>query len=86
MVDWAKIKQQRVELSSVDIELMNILADLQAMRLKQGISQKAFAERIKMKTSQLARLERLDAMPALRTVERYAEGLGFKIKLTLVTR
>ena len=62
------------------------LADLESERIKQGISQKDFAEKIGMKQPQLAKIERLDSLPTLATLNRYARGLGKEIRLSIVTQ
>lgn len=37
-----------------------------------------------MSQSQIARLENLDVMPTLSTLQKYASGLGFTISLSVV--
>lgn len=62
----------------IDIILIKFL------RIKQHISQKYLAEKIGMSQSQIARLENLDVMPTLSTLQKYASGLGFTISLSVV--
>lgn len=39
-----------------------------------------------MKQPQLAKIERLDSLPTLATLNRYARGLGKEIRLSIVTQ
>lgn len=67
-----------------EMEVIDALATLHAERLKQGLSQRELADRIGMKQPQLAKIERLDSVPSLATLNRYAAGLGLKLKLTVI--
>ncbi|MDF7682334.1 helix-turn-helix transcriptional regulator [Lactobacillus sp. ESL0679] len=55
--------------------IIDTLAKLCAERIKRNIPQTVFAERIGMKQPQLAKLEMLDSVPTLVTLNRYANGL-----------
>lgn len=67
-----------------EIEVIDTLATLHAERLKQGLSQRELADRIGMKQPQLAKIERLDSVPSLATLNRYAAGLGLRLKLSVI--
>ncbi len=64
--------------------IIDTMAELYAERIKYHISQKEFSERINIKQPQLAKLEMLDSVPTLVTLNRYALGLGLKLKIGLV--
>lgn len=59
------------------------LAELVSMRVQAGISQQDFAAKIGMKQPQLAKIEALDSIPTLQTLNRYARGLGYQITLSI---
>ncbi|UYN56272.1 helix-turn-helix domain-containing protein [Lacticaseibacillus chiayiensis] len=84
MTAWKEYKPTITALSSEEMTIIDTLAELVAERIKRGISQKDFAEKIAMKQPQLAKIERLDSIPTLVTLNRYAEGLGLKVKVSLV--
>lgn len=83
MVTWNEYRKHIRSISAEDRFVMDTLNRLQAERLKRGISQKDFAEQINMKQAQLAKLEQLDSMPTLRTLNRYANGLGLQVTLSV---
>ncbi|HJG68183.1 MAG TPA: helix-turn-helix transcriptional regulator [Staphylococcus ureilyticus] len=57
------------------------LAFLRTERVKRGISQTELAKRLGMSQPQLAKIENLSSIPSLKTLNRYAKGLGYEIKL-----
>lgn len=79
MTTWKEYKPTITALSSEDMTIIDTLADLVAERIRRGISQKDFAAKIAMKQPQLAKIERLDSIPSLVTLNRYAKGLGMKV-------
>jgi len=83
MLTWNEYKQRLKSISTEDQLVMDALNKLQAERLKRGISQKDFARTIKMQQSQLAKLEQLDSLPTLKTLNRYANGLGLQVTLSV---
>jgi len=83
MLTWHEYKQRLKSISTEDQLVMDALNKLQAERLKRGISQKDFARTIKMQQSQLAKLEQLDSLPTLKTLNRYANGLGLQVTLSV---
>ncbi|GAF39306.1 hypothetical protein FC83_GL001844 [Agrilactobacillus composti DSM 18527 = JCM 14202] len=82
MTTWHDYKSGIKAIRKENIAVIEMLADLQSERLKRGIKQKDFAEQIGMKPAQLAKIERLDSVPTLGTLTRYAKGLGLTIKLS----
>ena len=84
MADFYDFKKQMDQVfPAEEMAVIDTLATLHAERLKQGLSQRALADRIGMKQPQLAKIERLDSVPSLATLNRYAAGLGLKLKLTV---
>lgn len=83
MLTWHEYKQRLKSISTEDQLVMDTFNRLQAERLKRGISQKDFARTIKMQQSQLAKLEQLDSLPTLKTLNRYANGLGLQVTLSV---
>lgn len=83
MTTWKDYKRSITSINDDEMSIIDTLSQLQAERIKQGISQKDFAERIAMKQPQLAKIERLDSMPSLTTLNRYAHGLGLEIEVKL---
>ncbi|MFK5675724.1 helix-turn-helix domain-containing protein [Ligilactobacillus sp. LYQ60] len=57
------------------------LAFLRTERIKRGISQAELARRLGMSQPQLAKIEKLSSISSLKTLNRYAKGLGYEIKL-----
>ena len=86
MTTWEDFSQKLKNDNPEKLAIIKTLADLESERIKQGISQKDFAEKIGMKQPQLAKIERLDSLPTLATLNRYARGLGKEIRLSIVTQ
>lgn len=85
MTTWREYRKTISSIPESELAAINILSQLEATRISRGISQKEFAEMIGMKQPQLAKLERLDSVPTLATLERYAGGLGLKISLSITS-
>ena len=83
MTTWKDYKQSITSIDEDEMSIIDTLSKLQSERIKRGISQKTFAERIEMKQPQLAKIERLDSIPSLKTLNRYARGLGLEIEMRL---
>ncbi|WEV40974.1 helix-turn-helix transcriptional regulator [Lactobacillus sp. ESL0681] len=64
---------------------IDTMAKLYAERIRRNIPQVVFAKKIGMKQPQLAKLEMLDSVPTLATLNRYAKGLGLKLEIDLVS-
>lgn len=84
MKDLKEFEAKIAQLMPEDKEIMDTLVELQAERERQGISQKDFAARIGMAPAQLSKIETLDSFPTLRTLNRYARGLGLALELKVV--
>lgn len=85
MTTWRDSRKTITSIPESELAVINTLSQLEATRIHRGISQKDFAEMIGMKQPQLAKLERLDSIPTLATLERYAAGLGLKISLSITS-
>lgn len=83
MTTWRDYRKSISSIPKSEVALINVLSRFEATRISRGISQKDFTEMIGMKQPQLAKLERLDSVPTLATLERYADGLGLKISLLI---
>lgn len=62
-------------------------AIIQAMidaRKESGLTQKELSERTGIAQSDISKLERGNANPSLRTLQRLAEGMGMKLKIEFV--
>ena len=62
-------------------------AIIQAMidaRKESGLTQKELSERTGISQSDISKLERGNANPSLRTLQRLAEGMGMKLKIEFV--
>lgn len=84
MTSWEDFRKEPSTLSESEVELIDTLSFLQANRIKQHISQKELGDRIGMSQSQVARLENMDVFPTLKSLIRYAKGLGFNLTLSVV--
>lgn len=84
MRTWKDIRENQTSIPKEELSLIDTLSFLQAQRIKQGISQTEFAERINMTQPQLAKIENLDSKPTLATLNKYAKGLGLEIKLSIL--
>lgn len=67
--------------SKEEMAIIDGLVFLRAERIKRNISQVEFAKKISMSQPQLAKIENLSSIPSLKTLNRYAKGLGFEVKL-----
>lgn len=83
MRTWDEIKKNQTVISREEQSIISTLSFLQVQRMKQGISQSDFAKKIGMTQPQLAKIERLDSVPTLTTLNRYAKGLGLQINLSI---
>lgn len=84
MSTWKDFEQQMDDkMPSEELEIIDTLAALHTERIRQGLSQRELANIIGMKQPQLAKIERMDSIPSLATLSRYAAGLGLKLKLLI---
>ena len=83
MRTWKDIRENQMSIPKEELSLIDTLSFLQAQRIKQGISQTEFAERINMTQPQLVKIENLDSTLTLATLNKSAKGLGLEIKLSV---
>lgn len=81
MTTWNEFKNDIKSISKEEMTILDGLAFLHAERIKRGIPQVEFAKKIGMSQPQLAKIESLDSMPSLKTLNRYAKGLGYEMKV-----
>jgi len=81
--NWHDYKKTLHSFSDEEKFIIDTLSALQVERLKRGISQKDFTAILGMKQPQLAKIENLDSIPSLTTLNRYARGLGWQIQLKI---
>lgn len=81
----ATLKDYKATIDSVtetEMSILDSLTYLHAERLRRGITQKELADRIGMSQPQLAKIEKGTSLPSLKTMARYAAGLGLVIHLS----
>lgn len=83
MKTWSDIANNQTVLTEEELSIINTLSFLEAQRIKQGLTQSEFARRIGMSQPQLAKIERMESIPTLTTLNKYAAGLGLEIRLTV---
>lgn len=83
MTTWNDYKKKITSISKNEMDVIDMLSYLQSERIRQGISQQELANRTGMKQPQIARIERLDSVPSLTTLQRYANGLGLNLQLSV---
>lgn len=84
MIKLADLEKSFSSISADEKIIIDTMAELYAERIKSNVSQQELAERIGMKQPQVAKLEMLESVPTLKTLNRYAKGLGLKLKVGLV--
>ena len=83
MKTWSDITNNQTVLTEEVLSFINTLSFLEAQRIKQGLTQSEFARRIGMSQPQLAKIESMESIPTLTTLNKYAAGLGLEIRLTV---
>lgn len=78
MKKWEEIDQHQTVASKEELSIIDTLSFLESRRIKKGISQSTFARRIGMTQPQLSKIESLDSIPTLTTLNKYARGLGLQ--------
>lgn len=71
------------EYDALEPEFAIIQAIIDA-RKESGLTQKELSERTGIAQSDISKLERGNANPSLRTLQRLAEGMGMKLKIEFV--
>lgn len=84
MKKWEDIDKRQTVASKEELSLIDTLSFLESQRIRQGITQTTFAKQIGMTQPQLAKIESLDSIPTLETLNKYADGLGLQIKLSIM--
>ena len=75
MRKWEDIDKHQTVATKEELSIIDTLSFLEVQRIKQGISQTEFAKKIGMTQPQLAKIENLDSIPTLPTLNKYAAGL-----------
>ena len=83
MRKWEDIDKHQTVATKEELSIIDTLSFLEVQRIKQGISQTEFAKKIGMTQPQLAKIENLDSIPTLPTLNKYAAGLGLQINLSI---
>ena len=78
---WMKDSKYRLEYEALDEEFSLIAALIEA-RTRAGLTQEQVARRMKTTQAVIARLEGGGSKPSTRTLERYAEATGSRLKIT----
>lgn len=73
----------KAEWETLDPEFSVIEAILKA-RKESGLTQKQLSERTGIAQTDISRLERGNANPSLRTLQRLAAGMGMRVKIEFV--
>ena len=83
LAEQMKDPEFKAEWDALDPEFTVIEAILKA-RKESGLTQKQLSERTGIAQTDISKLERGNANPSLRTLQRLAAGMGMKIKLEFV--
>lgn len=83
--EWMKDAEFRKEYRRLDPEfkLMNIMIE---KRIKEGLTQKELAKKMKTKQSAISRFENGKGNPTMEFMYRLADALGAKMKITITSR
>lgn len=79
---WMKDPEYRREYESLQEEF-NLVASLIEARTRAGLTQDQVAKRMKTTQAVIARLEGGKSKPSTRTLERYAEATGSRLRISL---
>lgn len=83
LADQLKDPEFKKEWDALDPEFSVIEAILSA-RKSCGLTQKQLSERTGIAQTDISKLERGNANPSLRTLQRLADGMGMKLKIEFV--
>jgi len=78
---WMKDSRYRREYEALEEEFSLVAAMIEA-RTRAGLTQEQVARRMKTTQAVIARLEGGGSKPSTRTLERYAEATGSRLKIT----
>jgi ribosome-binding protein aMBF1 (putative translation factor) len=79
--DWMKDPKYRREYEALEEEFSLVAALIEA-RTRAGLTQEQVAQRMKTTQAVIARLEGGGSKPSTRTLERYAQATGSRLKIT----
>ena len=79
--DWMKDPKYRREYEALEEEFSLVAALIEA-RTRAGLTQEQVAQRMKTTQAVIARLEGGGSKPSTRTLKRYAEATGSRLKIT----
>ncbi|HEX6986576.1 MAG TPA: helix-turn-helix transcriptional regulator [Planctomycetaceae bacterium] len=83
--EWPEIRSRIKDRLASSDPIRPIVAELKRARIEKGLSLAEVGRRTGMKSSTISKLESGEgATPTFRTLERYAEAIGKRIRLTLV--
>ena len=83
LAEQLKDPEFKKEYDALEPEFAIIQAMIDA-RKESGLTQKELSERTGIAQSDISKLERGNANPSLRTLQRLAEGMGMKLKIEFV--
>jgi len=78
---WSDYKKD-FPLSDDEKQMLESLSFLVSKRKELGVSQVELAKRTGIKQSQIARIEKLEITPTMKTLSRYAKALGLVIHIS----
>ena len=78
---WQKVPAYRKAYAALEEEFSLVSAIIEA-RVRSGLTQEELARRMGAKQSLVARLEGGGTMPSTRTLRRFAEATGSRLKIT----
>lgn len=79
--DWLKNPEYRREYEALEEEFSLVAALIEA-RTRAGLTQEQVAQRMNTTQAVIARLEGGGSKPSTRTLERFAEATGSRLKIT----
>jgi ribosome-binding protein aMBF1 (putative translation factor) len=79
--DWMKDPKYQREYEALEEEFSLVDALIEA-RTRAGLTQEQVAQRMKTTQAAIARLEGGGSKPSTRTLERYAQATGSRLKIT----
>jgi ribosome-binding protein aMBF1 (putative translation factor) len=79
--EWMKDPKYRREYEALEEEF-SLVADLIEARTRAGLTQEQVAHKMKTTQAVVARLEGGGSKPSTRTLERYAEATGSRLRIT----